>query len=47
MVVMGDFNTHIGLGEEKTPNRNDRRLLSMAYAAGLAIANEMGIYDGR
>ena len=31
VVVMGDFNSHIGKGEEKIANRNGRRLLKLAY----------------
>ena len=47
VVVMGDFNAHIGLGEEVTPNRNGRRLLNMTFAANMAIVNELSICEGR
>ena len=41
VVVMGDFNQHIGLGVEQQPNRNGRRLLNLVWAGELIIGNEL------
>ena len=41
VVVMGDFNAHIGLGIEQQPNRNGQRLLNLVWAGELIIGNEL------
>ena len=47
VVVMGDFNAHIGLGTEQQPNRNGRRLLNLVWAGELIIGNELPQCQGR
>jgi len=47
VVVMGDFNAHIGLGDEQHPNRNGQRLLNLVWADGLVIGNELPQCQGR
>ena len=47
MVVMGDFNAHIGRGEEEVANRNGRRLLNLAYVGDMVIGNELHVCKGR
>ena len=32
VILMGDFNAHIGLGEEQSPNRNGQRLVKLVWA---------------
>lgn len=45
--VMGDFNAHIGLGQERVPNRNGQRLLHLVGAANLVIGNLSCVCSGR
>ena len=47
VVVMGDFNAHIGLGDEQQPNKNGQRLLNVMWAGGLVIGNELPQCQGR
>ena len=47
VLLMGDFNAHIGRGEEEVPNKNGRRLLNLAYAGNLVIGNELSVCKGR
>ena len=44
VVVMGDFNAHIGIGEEVVANRNGRRLLNLA---NVVVGNELPVCKGR
>ena len=41
IVLMGDFNAHIGLGEEQSPNRNGQKLLNVVWAYDLRVGNEL------
>ena len=47
VVVMGDFNAHIGLGMEQQPNKNGWRLLNSVWAGELIIGNELPHCQGR
>ena len=47
VIVMGDFNAHIGLGTEQQPNRNGRRLLNLVWDGELIIGNELPQCQGR
>ena len=41
VVVMGNFNAHTCRGEEEVANRNERRLLNLAYVRNMVIGNEL------
>ena len=47
IMVMGDFNAHIGLGREQKPNRNGNRLLSVVGAENMLIGNKAEVCRGR
>ena len=47
IVLMGDFNPHIGLGEEQSPNRNGQKLLNVVWACDLRVGNELPECMGR
>ena len=38
---MGDFNAHIGLGVEQSPNRNTRKLLDLVGVCDLCDRNQL------
>ena len=44
---MGDFNAHIGRGEEEVANRIGWRLLNLAYVGNMVIGNELPVCKGR
>ena len=41
VVLMGDFNAYIGLGEEQSPNRNGQKLVNFVWACDLKVGNEL------
>ena len=45
--MMGDFNAHIGLGEEQSPNRNGQKLANFVWACDLRVRNELPECTGR
>ena len=47
IVLMGDFNAHIGLGEEQSPNKNGQKLLNVVWACDLRVGNELPECKGR
>ena len=47
VLVTGDFNAHIGLGEENSANKNGKRLLALVESSGLVIGNKLSICKGR
>ena len=44
---MGDFNAHIGLGAEQSPNRNGRKLLDLVRVCNLHVGNQLSQCCGR
>ena len=47
VVLMGDFNAHIRLGEEQSLNRNGQKLVSFVWACDLRVGNELPECTGR
>ena len=47
VVLMGDFNAHIGLGEEQLPNKNGQKLVNFVWACDLRVGNEHPECTGR
>lgn len=47
VVLMGDFNAHIGLGDEQSPNWNGQRLVNLLWSCDLMVGNELSECRGR
>ena len=47
VLVMGDFNGHIGLGADQSPNRNGRKLLDLVGVCNLPVGNQFSQCSGR
>ena len=47
VLVVGDFNLHLGIGAEQSPNRNGRKLLDLVGVWNLSIGNQLSQCSGR
>ena len=47
VLVIGDLNSHIGLGVEQSPNRNGRKLLDLVGVCNICVGNQLSQCGGR